>query len=295
MLDGDVVRTHLSKGLGFSKEDRDTNIRRIGFVAAEVVRHGGLAICAAVSPYRATRDAVRAMVGSDNFIEIFVDTALEVCEDRDIKGMYAKARRGEIKDFTGIDDPYEPPLESGDHPRHGGAHAGGKRPRHRAGAGRPRLRAGRTGGVLTAAGPSHQPGRADSSCAWSCRMSKGSSEVTVGLIQMRGGGRPGRQPAARRAAPSAMPPGRAPRSSACRSCSERPTSARRKTMPRSPWRSPFRDPTTECLGSAGRRNCGSFSSCPCSSSGRAACITTARWCSMPTVRLPGRVPQDAHP
>ena len=111
VLDGDVVRTHLSKGLGFSKEDRDTNILRIGFVAAEVVRHGGLAICAAVSPYRATRDAVRAMVGSENFIEIFVDTALEVCEGRDIKGMYAKARRGEIKDFTGIDDPYEPPLE----------------------------------------------------------------------------------------------------------------------------------------------------------------------------------------
>ena len=110
VLDGDVVRTHLSKGLGFSKEDRDTNIRRIGFVAAEVVRHGGTAICAAVSPYRATRDAVRAMVGGDNFVEIFVDTALEVCEDRDIKGMYAKARRGEIKDFTGIDDPYEPPL-----------------------------------------------------------------------------------------------------------------------------------------------------------------------------------------
>ena len=75
-----------------------------------MVRHGGVAICAAVSPYRSTRDAVRAMVGSDNFIEIFVDTALEVCEDRDIKGMYAKARRGEIKDFTGIDDPYEAPL-----------------------------------------------------------------------------------------------------------------------------------------------------------------------------------------
>jgi sulfate adenylyltransferase len=110
VLDGDVVRTHLSKGLGFSKEDRDTNISRIGFVAAEVVRHGGLAICAAVSPYRATRDGVRDMVGSGNFIEIFVDTALEVCEDRDIKGMYAKARRGEIKDFTGIDDPYEAPL-----------------------------------------------------------------------------------------------------------------------------------------------------------------------------------------
>jgi sulfate adenylyltransferase len=110
MLDGDVVRTHLSKGLGFSKEDRDTNIRRIGFVAAEIVRHGGMVLCAAVSPYRATRNDVRSMVGTEHFVEIFVDTPLEVCETRDIKGMYAKARRGEIKDFTGIDDPYEPPL-----------------------------------------------------------------------------------------------------------------------------------------------------------------------------------------
>lgn len=110
LLDGDVVRTHLSKGLGFSKEDRDTNIRRIGFVAAELVRHGGVVVCAAVSPYRATRNEVRNMVGSDRFIEVFVDTPLEVCEQRDAKGMYAKARRGEIKGFTGIDDPYEPPL-----------------------------------------------------------------------------------------------------------------------------------------------------------------------------------------
>ena len=109
LLDGDVVRTHLSKGLGFSKEDRDTNIRRIGFVASEIVRHGGVAVCAAVSPYRATRNEVRNMVGSDRFIEVFVDTPLEVCEQRDAKGMYAKARRGEIKGFTGIDDPYEPP------------------------------------------------------------------------------------------------------------------------------------------------------------------------------------------
>jgi len=108
-LDGDVVRTHLSKGLGFSKEDRDINIRRIGFVAAEIVRHRGVAVCAAVSPYRATRNDVRNMVGSDNFIEVFMDTPLEVCEDRDVKGLYAKARRGEIKGFTGIDDPYEPP------------------------------------------------------------------------------------------------------------------------------------------------------------------------------------------
>ncbi len=109
VLDGDVVRTHLSKGLGFSKEDRDTNIRRIGFVASEIVRHGGVAICAAISPYRATRNFVRNLIGSDRFIEIFVDTPLEVCEARDVKGLYAKARRGEITGFTGIDDPYEPP------------------------------------------------------------------------------------------------------------------------------------------------------------------------------------------
>jgi sulfate adenylyltransferase len=110
LLDGDVVRTHLSKGLGFSKEDRDTNILRIGFVAAEIVRHHGVVICAAVSPYRAARNECRALVGENRFVEIFVDTPLEVCEQRDIKGMYAKARRGEIKGFTGIDDPYEEPL-----------------------------------------------------------------------------------------------------------------------------------------------------------------------------------------
>jgi sulfate adenylyltransferase len=111
VLDGDVVRTHLSRGLGFGKEDRDANIRRIGFVAAEIVRHGGVVICAAISPYRATRDDVRHMVGPDQFLEVFVDTPLQVCEKRDVKGMYAKARRGEIQAFTGIDDPYEPPLQ----------------------------------------------------------------------------------------------------------------------------------------------------------------------------------------
>jgi len=110
MLDGDVVRTHLSKGLGFSKEDRDTNILRIGFVAGELVRHQGNVICAAISPYRSTRNAVREMVGADQFIEVFVATSLEVCEKRDVKGLYARARRGEIKGFTGIDDPYEAPL-----------------------------------------------------------------------------------------------------------------------------------------------------------------------------------------
>jgi sulfate adenylyltransferase len=111
VLDGDVVRTNLSKGLGFSREDRDANILRIGFVAAEIVRHHGAAVCAAVSPYRATRDRVREMVGGLTFIEVFVDTPLEVCEQRDAKGMYAKARRGEIRGFTGIDDPYEAPLD----------------------------------------------------------------------------------------------------------------------------------------------------------------------------------------
>ncbi len=109
VLDGDVVRTHLSKGLGFSKEDRDTNVLRIGFVASEIVRHGGACICAAVSPYRAARNEVRNLIGSENFIEIFVDTPLAVCEQRDTKGMYAKARRGEITNFTGIDDAYEIP------------------------------------------------------------------------------------------------------------------------------------------------------------------------------------------
>lgn len=113
LLDGDVVRTHLSKGLGFSREDRDTNILRIGFVAGEVVRHNGVAVCAAISPYRAARDAVRRTIeeiGEGRFVEVFVDTPIAVCEQRDAKGMYAKARRGEIKGFTGVDDPYEPPL-----------------------------------------------------------------------------------------------------------------------------------------------------------------------------------------
>lgn len=110
ILDGDLVRTHLSKGLGFSREDRDTNILRIGFVAAEVVRHGGVAICAAISPYHATRDRCREMVGADRFIEVFQDTPIEVCEARDTKGLYAKARAGLVKGVTGIDDPYEPPA-----------------------------------------------------------------------------------------------------------------------------------------------------------------------------------------
>lgn len=110
LLDGDVVRTHLSQGLGFSREDRDTNILRIGFVASEIVRHHGAVICAAVSPYRAARNRVRAMVGADRFILVYVNTPLALCEQRDSKGLYAKARRGEIKGFTGVDDPYDPPV-----------------------------------------------------------------------------------------------------------------------------------------------------------------------------------------
>ncbi len=108
VLDGDVVRTHLSKGLGFSKEDRDTNILRIGWVCDLVARHGGVAIAAAISPYRAVRDQVRA--STQNFFEVFVDCPLDVCIDRDVKGLYAKALSGEIKQFTGVSDPYEPPL-----------------------------------------------------------------------------------------------------------------------------------------------------------------------------------------
>ena len=109
VLDGDVVRTNLSQGLGFNRADRDTNIRRIGYVAAEITRHHGAVIGAAISPYRATRAECRAMVGTEHFVEVYVDTPIEVCERRDPKGMYARARRGEIKEFTGIDDPYEVP------------------------------------------------------------------------------------------------------------------------------------------------------------------------------------------
>ncbi len=114
VLDGDVVRTHLSRGLGFSREDRDENVRRVGFVAGEVVRHGGLVICALVSPYRETRDEVRATIeaigGPGSFIEVFVDTPLDVVAARDVKGLYAATERGEVQAMTGISDPYEPPL-----------------------------------------------------------------------------------------------------------------------------------------------------------------------------------------
>jgi len=108
VLDGDVVRTHLSKGLGFSKEDRDTNIRRIAFVAQLLSRHGVAVICAAISPYRTVRDEARAMIG--NFVEVYVECPLDELVRRDIKGLYAKALRGEISNFTGVSDPYEAPL-----------------------------------------------------------------------------------------------------------------------------------------------------------------------------------------
>ena len=108
LLDGDDVREHLSKGLGFSKEDRDTNIRRIGFVASLLARNGVVAVTAAISPYRDLRDEVRGWI--DHFVEVHVATSLEDCEARDVKGLYAKARAGEIPEFTGVSDPYEPPT-----------------------------------------------------------------------------------------------------------------------------------------------------------------------------------------
>jgi adenylylsulfate kinase len=113
ILDGDVVRENLSKGLGFSREDRDTNIRRIGFVARLLARNGVTAIVAAISPYREVRDEVRADAAGDGvrFVEVFCRCPLDVLVDRDVKGLYVKALRGEIANFTGISDPYEEPLD----------------------------------------------------------------------------------------------------------------------------------------------------------------------------------------
>jgi adenylyl-sulfate kinase len=108
MLDGDVVRENLSQGLGFSKQDRDTNIRRIGFVCELLSRHGVIAIVAAISPYREAREDVRRRV--ENFVEVYVDCPLEVTAARDVKGLYKKALAGQIAQFTGVTDPYEPPL-----------------------------------------------------------------------------------------------------------------------------------------------------------------------------------------
>jgi len=107
-LDGDRVRQRLSKGLGFSKKDRDENIRRIGFIAELLTRHGVIVLVSAISPYRALRDEMRRRI--DSFIEVYVDAPLEICEKRDVKGIYKRARAGEIDRVTGLDDPYEPPV-----------------------------------------------------------------------------------------------------------------------------------------------------------------------------------------
>jgi len=113
LLDGDLVRRHLSSELGFSKEHRDLNIRRIGYVAAEITKNGGIAVCAPIAPYDATRKDVRRMVESGGgFLLVHVDTPIEVCEARDRKGLYAKARAGIVKEFTGISDPYEAPDDA---------------------------------------------------------------------------------------------------------------------------------------------------------------------------------------
>jgi adenylyl-sulfate kinase len=108
LLDGDVVRTHLSKGLGFGKEDRDENVRRIGFVCELLSRHGVISMAAAISPYRAVREELRARI--PNFVEVYVECPIEVLAERDVKGLYKKALAGEIPHFTGVSDPYEPPL-----------------------------------------------------------------------------------------------------------------------------------------------------------------------------------------
>lgn len=110
VLDGDIIRTHLSKGLGFSKEDRDENVKRIGYVASQVVKHNGIAICSAISPYQEARETVRSYFERGRFIEIYISTPLEVCEERDPKGLYLLARQGKMPGFTGIDDAYEPPV-----------------------------------------------------------------------------------------------------------------------------------------------------------------------------------------
>jgi adenylylsulfate kinase len=109
LLDGDEVRTNLCQGLGFSREDRDTNIARIGYVAGKLAKHGVAVLVAAISPYREARDRVRATV--DNFVEVHVAAPVAICAERDVKGLYAKALAGEIKNFTGVSDPYEPPLD----------------------------------------------------------------------------------------------------------------------------------------------------------------------------------------
>ena len=175
LLDGDEIRTHLSKGLGFSKEDRDTNIRRVGYVAGLIAQHGGTTLCSVISPYRAIRDEARKM-SKGNFVEVYCSTPIDVCEQRDVKGMYAKARAavadGKPMGFTGVDDPYEPPLEPRGHARHQQALGPGVRRRHHRQAARaglhPAARAHRrvTDGRPERADPhnpiSPRPGRPDS-------------------------------------------------------------------------------------------------------------------------------------
>jgi adenylyl-sulfate kinase len=110
ILDGDVIRTHLSKGLGFSKEDRDENIRRIGFVASLLARHGVTVLVAVVSPYQEARQQVRGMHDAGAFLEVHVATPVEICSERDVKGLYRKQREGNLRGLTGVDDPYEAPI-----------------------------------------------------------------------------------------------------------------------------------------------------------------------------------------
>jgi adenylylsulfate kinase len=112
LLDGDIVRTGLCKDLNFSKQDRDENIRRVGHMAQQLVDAGIIVLCAFISPFRESRDNVRKLFNDGEFIEVFVDTPLEICEQRDVKGLYKKARAGELLEFTGIDSPYEKPLKS---------------------------------------------------------------------------------------------------------------------------------------------------------------------------------------
>ena len=113
LLDGDTIRLYLSKGLGFSKEDRSTNVRRIGYVASEIVKHGGVCLVANIAPYQADRDHNRALISQyGGYMDCHVETSLSICEERDVKGLYALARQGKIKEFTGISDPYETPMNA---------------------------------------------------------------------------------------------------------------------------------------------------------------------------------------
>ena len=113
LLDGDIVRTHLSAGLGFSRADRETNIQRVGFVASEITRHGGLVVCALIAPFESARQVVRAQVAPlGNFYLAYIATSLAVCESRDPKGLYAKARSGQLPGFTGVSDPFEAPSDA---------------------------------------------------------------------------------------------------------------------------------------------------------------------------------------